>query len=155
MVNLMKKTTLPKNKRMDSRKRQSLDVGKAAKILRSVKDEEAFRFYEALGKPTGETATSLSDFLEKVKSVKSESLVFHLQRGDFQNWTRKTLGDSKLAQELGMISPLEGGDIRASIRETVGNRIKELTESCMTVQVDDSSTGVLAAFPRVQRNPCS
>jgi hypothetical protein len=155
MVNLMKKTTLSKNIRMQGRKRQSLDVGEAVKILRSVKDEEAFHFYEAVGRPTGETATSLSDFLEKVKSVKSESLVFHLQRGDFQNWTSKTLGDSKLAKELGTISPSEGDDIRASISETVGNRIKELTESCVTVQVNDSSTDVLPAFPKVQPNPCS
>ena len=56
----------------------------SVKILRTVDDQEAFYFYEAFGKPTGKAARNLSDFLDIVKSVKTESLMFHLQRGDFR-----------------------------------------------------------------------
>jgi len=108
-------------------KKRLLEVNlDATRILRTVGDQEAFYFYEAFGKPTGESTRSLSDFLEKVKSVKSESLLFHLQRKDFQNWIKETLGDSKLARKIGRIVPSCNEDIRTKIYSAVENRIKEL-----------------------------
>jgi len=38
---------------------------KAIKILRTVGSGEAFYFYEDIGKTTGESANSLSDFFER------------------------------------------------------------------------------------------
>jgi len=138
----MKKTMPQKNKR--TRKSNNLEVNaETVKILRTVGDNEAFNFYEAVGKPTGETARNLTDFLEKVKSVKLESLVFHLQRNDFQNWIEKTLGDSKLARKLGMISSSNRDDIRMNIHRTVENRIKELRESSCALLVAENSTVLL------------
>jgi hypothetical protein len=144
----MKKATTSKNeKRAISRKRQSLDVDvESPKIMRTVRDQEAFYFYEAVGKPTGEIARNLSDFLDKVKSVKSESLTFHLQRGDFQNWIEKILGDSKLAGKLERISPSNGDDIRMSIYRTVEKRIKELKETSVEIHVDDSLAVLVPSF---------
>lgn len=98
----------------------------SVKILRTVGDREAFYFYEAFGKPTGNTARNLSDFLDIVKSVKTESLTFHLQRGDFQNWFEKILDDSELVAKLGKIASSNSSDIRLNIQNTVENRIKEL-----------------------------
>jgi hypothetical protein len=93
-------------------KRRDLGVSaEATKILGTVRDEEAFYFYEAIGKPTGENARSLSDFLEKIKSVTLESLLFHLQRKDFQAWIKKTLGDSKLAGKMDRIPPSHDDDL--------------------------------------------
>jgi len=138
----MKKTMPQKNKR--TRKSNNLEVNaETVKILRTVGDNEAFNFYEAVGKPTGETARNLTDFLEKVKSVKLESLVFHLQRNDFQNWIEKTLGDSKLARKLGMISSSNRDDIRMNIHRTVENRIKELREPSCALLVAENSTVLL------------
>jgi len=138
----MKKTMPQKNKR--TRESNNLEVNvETVKILRTVGDNEAFNFYEAVGKPTGETARNLTDFLEKVKSVKLESLVFHLQRNDFQNWIEKTLGDSKLAGKLGMISSSNRDDVRMSIHRTVENRIKELRESSCALLVAENSTVLL------------
>jgi predicted lactoylglutathione lyase len=138
----MKKTMPKKNKR--ARESNNLEVNvETVKILRTVGDNEAFNFYEAVGKPTGETARNLTDFLEKVKSVKLESLVFHLQRNDFQNWIEKTLGDSKLARKLGMISSSNRDDIRMNIHRTVENRIKELRESSCALLVAENSTVLL------------
>jgi hypothetical protein len=141
----MKKATSSKNKKRTERTdRQSLRVDtEAVKTLRAVRDHEAFYFYEAVGKPTGEIARSLSDFLDMVKSVRSESLMFHLQRGDFQNWIEKILGDSKLAEELGTISSSNSDDTRMSIYKAVEDRIKELRESSVAVLVEENSTVLL------------
>ena len=134
MVNLMKKATSFKNKKTKDNNNLEVDI-EAMKILRKVGDREAFYFYEAVGKPTGEVARNLSDFLDKVKTVKSESLVFHLQRMDFPNWVGKTLGDSILAEKLGKISRLSNGNIRTNISKTVKNHIKELTTSSQAISI--------------------
>jgi len=140
----MKKAMPSKNKKTKGRKIQNLEVGtEAVKTLRTVGDQDAFYFYEAIGKPTGEIARNLSDFFDKVKSVKSESLIFHLQRRDFQNWVQKILGDSKLARELGRISSSNSDDIRTRICETVENRIKELGESSAAILVDENPAVIL------------
>jgi hypothetical protein len=147
MVNLMKKTISVKNKnRIETGNRKNLDVDiETVKILRAVGDQDAFYFYEAVGKPSGEIARSLSDFLDKVKSVKTESLIFHLQRRDFQSWVRKILGDSKLARELGKISYSECDDVRMSIYKTVENRIKQLKESSVSIRMEENRTVQLPA----------
>ena len=134
----MKKVVSHANeKRTESRSRQSVEVApETVKILRTVKDQEAFVFYEAVGRPTGEVARNLSDFLDKVQLVKSESLLFHVQRGDFQNWVEHVLGDSKLARKLGTISVSNGDEVRRSLCRTVKNRIRELGESSMAIMVD-------------------
>jgi len=107
------------------------------RILRTVKDEEAFYFYEDIGKPTGESARSLSDFLEKTKSVKLESLLFHIKRKDFQNWIKKTLGDSQLATRIGRIAHTYDEDLRTKIHTAVENRIKELGGISVTLWVKE------------------
>ena len=143
----MKKAVFPKNVAKD-RKRQNLEVdAESARALRTVKDQEAFYFYEAIGKPTGETAKNLNDFRNKVKTVKTESLKFHLQRKDFQNWVAKILGDVKLARELGRIPESNTDDARMIIAETVENRIKELKDSSIAagLTVADNSVVVSAS----------
>ena len=125
-------------KKRKTQKSRGLEVNaEATKILRTVRDEEAFYFYEAIGKPTGENARSLSDFLEKIKSVKLESLLFHLQRKNFQNWIEKTLGDSKLARKMDRIPPSHDDDLRTKIHATVENRIKELRGTSLTLLVNE------------------
>jgi hypothetical protein len=142
----MKKTASSKNKRAKLRSKQNLEVDmEAVKILRTVRDQEAFYFYESLGKPTGEIARNLSEFLDKVKSVKSESIMFHLQRRDFENWIGKILGDSKLAGKLEGISSSNTDDIRMSICRTIENRIKELRESSVAILADENSTVLVSS----------
>jgi len=125
-------------KKRKPQKSSGLEVdAEDVKILRTVRDEEAFYFYEAIGKPTGENARSLSDFLEKIKSVKLESLLFHLQRKDFQTWIKKILGDSKLARKMDGIPPSHDDDFRTKIHATVENRIKELRGAPLTLLVNE------------------
>jgi hypothetical protein len=120
------------------KKRQPLEVSAGAvKILRALNDKEAFYFYEDIGKPTGQSAKSLPDFLEKIKSVKPESLLFHLQRKDFQNWFKKTLGDYELARKIEKILPSHNVDLRKKIYSTVENRMKELSEESITLLISE------------------
>jgi hypothetical protein len=120
--------------------RQSREVdAKGVSMLRTVSDQEAFYFYEAIGKPTGEVARNLRDLLDKVKSAKTESLSFHFHRNDFQNWVEKTLGDVKLAEKLGGTHTSDGDEIRTSICNAVENRIKELSVSTAAIHVGNTS----------------
>jgi SOS-response transcriptional repressor LexA len=129
---------MPKNSKQNKTKRtrQSVRVeGKAVRTLRTLSNQEAFYFYETIGKPTGQSAKSLNEFLDKIKSVKLESLVFHLQRKDFKNWISNTLEDPKLAQEIQTL-PTEHKDLlRTKICTTVETRLKELEGT--SVQVND------------------
>lgn len=133
----MRKTISYERERSNGGSKQNLlvDAG-TLKILRTVGDHEAFFFYEAVGKPTGEVARNLSDLLNKLKTAKSESLIFHLQRKDFENWVQKILSDSRLAKQLGKISPTGRSDVRKSVCRTVEKRIKEL-ESTADFSIDD------------------
>src|SRR3990170_541372 len=104
-------------------KRRSLEV-----------DEEAVRTLRPLRE---EEAGNLADFLEKIRSVKLESLAFHLQRKDFQNWVETTLGDSKLARKMGRIRPSCDDSLRRKMCNAIEERIKELTEVPITICVSE------------------
>jgi hypothetical protein len=144
---MKKRITLKNEKKIERRKRQSVNVDtESLKILRTVGDKDAFYFYEAVGKPTGEVAKNLSDFLDRVKSAKAESLVFHLQRRDFQNWVEKILGDSKLARKLGSISPANSDDIRTNVYRIVESRIKELKESSAEIHVNENVAVLVPSY---------
>jgi len=113
-------------------KKQCLDVNReATRILRTVKDGEAFYFYAAVGQPTGEKAASLLDFLEKIKTVKLDSLTFHLQRKDFQKWLRKTIGDSELAKKVGSIRATIDDKTRTKLLMTIENHVKKLRKETL------------------------
>lgn len=125
-----------KKRKSVTRKKRSMNVDtQATRILRGVSDEEAFYFYKAVGIPTKESAYSLSDFLHKLQTVESESLIFHLERKDFQNWIKTTLDDNKLARRIGRIRP--SNDPRTKIQATVENRIAELKDSLLTFSVKE------------------
>ena len=109
---------------------------KAIRNLKTLKNEEAFYFYEAVGKPTGLNARNLPDFLEKVKSVKLESLLFHLQRGDFKNWIENALGDPKLAKNIEKIPLSHDERLRMKIRTAVESRLRE-SETSITFQMNN------------------
>ena len=116
--------------------RQSVKVErKVVRTLRTLGNEEAFYFYENIGKPTGQSARSLNEFLDKIKSVKLESLVFHLQRKDFKNWITNTLEDPKLGQKIQTLPAEHKDQLRIKICATVKAHLKELEGT--SVQVND------------------
>ena len=136
---------MPRKKSVKKKREKRKTVGpevdiEAIRALRTVNDQEAFRFYEDIGRPTGESARNLTDFLQKTESVKLGSVVFHYQRKDFQNWIKNTLGDTKLARKLGRIRASNDDDLRDKIHSTVENRIIELQETCPELTTNKSLT---------------
>ena len=68
--------------------------------LRIVPNVQGFRFYTAVGDYCGVRAHSLEEFANALQNVCSEAIVFHFERGDFQNWVRDVIGDNELAQGI-------------------------------------------------------
>ena len=101
-----------------------------SKILRNVTEQEGFRFYTAIGEPTGITAVSLTDFVEKLGDVDVRSVNFHYPRKDFEKWIREVFGDAELAVRLSRIGRIHlgirGEVLRSEITRTVKVRLNEL-----------------------------
>ena len=105
----------------------SIASGVAQKVLSPVTDDKAFHFYYEVDKPTGISASSLNEFAAKLRSIDSNSVVFHSKRGDFENWVYM-LGDPQLAKELIRVrdSNLEGDKLRSELVRVVQARLRKL-----------------------------
>jgi len=104
-----------------------LNKNLASKILRNVPEQEVFRFYLAIGEPTGETAVSLADFINKMETVDVRSVNFHFPRKDFEKWIRGVIGDAELALRIGRIRlGIQGEALRNEIMRVVKVRLNEL-----------------------------
>ncbi len=90
--------------------------------------EGAFYFFMSIGNYTGRFARCLEEFLNVIKDVSVESLKFHSQRGDFENWIRNGIGDGELAEKIGKLrtAGLKGNDLRRSLYAIVLERGREL-----------------------------
>jgi len=133
----MPKESRPKKKKEKSK---SIEVdSQAIRTLRTLSNEESFRFYEAIGKSTGQSASNLHEFLEKVESVKLESLAFHLERKDFKNWIANTLKDPKLARKIELVPTKHKNQLRTKIRATIKAHLEEL-EATSIIQVEEPMT---------------
>ncbi len=108
-------------------KEQYISDLKIVKILSTVPHDKGFYFYTDLGCFTGEAATDLVTFAQKLETISADSVKFHFQRNDFQNWIKTTVGDNVLAEQINQISrqlPVE--DLRKELAETVQTRIAQL-----------------------------
>jgi len=75
--------------------------------LRILSHGKGFHFYTAVGDYCGVTVHSLEEFADAIQYVCSESILFHFERGDFQNWIRDVIGDDELAQKIEDIKTCE------------------------------------------------
>ena len=108
-------------------KRTVLDKVTVSKILRTVPSNEGFRFFRAPGDSTGKTATSLADFVEKLRTVDVRSVNFHFPRRDFEKWLRDAIGDAELSRRIGRIrKETHGEKLRSEIIQAVKGRLNEL-----------------------------
>lgn len=100
-----------------------------SKILRTLPREKAFYFFTSIGNYTGESATSLKEFMEKINQVNVKSLEFHLYRGDFEKWITEVLEDKKLAEEVGKLQKTSylGDHLRNQLYAIVSKRYQQLT----------------------------
>jgi hypothetical protein len=104
------------------------DRGKLALIVFSVLPEDiVFHFYFGIDWPAGVSARSVREFYEIVKTVAAESLEFHMERGDFENWMNTAVEDDVFARELAALrqEELKGEVLRKQILLALQNRFGE------------------------------
>lgn len=101
----------------------------ASKILANIPYMNGFHFYAAFGNYMEETASSLSEFAEVLRSIDEGSIRFHFPRGDFQKWIRETVGDAELAKRIDSIEKTEDIEkVRTLLVRAVQTRIAELEQ---------------------------
>ena len=101
--------------------------GAASGVLRVVSVPDAFLFFINAERYTGEIATSLSGLLEKLDKVPLESVEFHFERGDFEKWVGRILGDVELADRLRQVDRfMRGEELRVTIKERIRKRLEDL-----------------------------
>lgn len=100
------------------------------RITKTVPRERAFYFFTSIGNYTGKSATSLEEFMEKIKEVNTKSLEFHFYRGDFEKWFIEVLQDEELAEEFKKLYELNlvGEPLRDQLHHVVSVHLKRLTE---------------------------
>jgi len=114
---------------MKTTKIENPPIGKeeAQRILATVTDDHGFHFFSGIGKYTGETAVNLFSFYEELKTIEPESVTFHFQRHDFQNWIKNTLGDVKLSDKIELIkTDLKVEELKKELLKNVLDRLVEL-----------------------------
>ncbi len=101
-------------------KKQLIAKPAIVKPLASVSFENGFHFYTAPGNYTGITATNLNEFAAKIQTIPIESIVFHFQRKDFENWVRYTIKNVALAERISRTKVEQSTeDLRKEILSTV------------------------------------
>jgi hypothetical protein len=101
-------------------KKRPIAAPTRASLLATVPFEKGFHFYTAIGSYTGVTATNLKEFAAKLQVVPTESIMFHFQRKDFQQWMKNTVKDTALAEQMNNIKQgLCPEDLRKEILSTV------------------------------------
>ncbi len=129
---MTQKSTLTREKRENSTF-EVLSRDQITRILGTVVHDKAFFFYEDIGKPAGDSATSLAELCSRINTVAPASLAFHLKRGDFENWTRNAIGDNELANRIAKLKKAKTtwkNDItlRKKVYTVVKDRVAELQD---------------------------
>ena len=92
--------------------------------LRMLSHSKGFHFYTAIGDYCGVSAHSLEDFADALQYVCSASIVFHFERGDFQNWIKEVIGDVELAQSIDAIRTCERHRSAEFCRKEITERVQ-------------------------------
>lgn len=129
---MSQKLTLKQTKREDLHF-EVLSRDQITRILGTLTQDKAFIFYEDIGRPVGDSATSLTEFCNKINAIAPASLSFHLKRGDFENWTKNALGDIELASRISKIRKAQAQwkrdtTLRRKLHAVIRDRVVELQD---------------------------
>ena len=82
----------------------------------------------------------MSGLYEELRVIEPQSVRFHFQRKDFQNWVKDVLGDGELAKRIDTIKmELTDQDLRNELLKTVLTRLTELQTLSFTVSKQNHS----------------
>jgi hypothetical protein len=102
---------------------------KAEAILAKAAEGKGFHFYVGVGQPLQVYANDFGEFCQKIGEVNMESLLFHLERGDFEAWF-DSLGDNETAKEIAALkTKLSGEKLQAELKAIIEKRYRELKEA--------------------------
>jgi len=93
-------------------------------FLRKVKKFQGFDFYKGDGKKLGIRVYSLKEFLDIIRNVEYDSIIFHMVRGDIERWIEDVIGDYILGERIRNID-IEN-NVRQQLIRVIEDRIKEL-----------------------------
>ena len=107
----------------------------AKRVLRQLPIGRGFTFFYEFARPSQWTVHSLDEFYSALKTVNLNSIRFHVERGDFEQWVRQVVGDDKLASTIAGLSDkkLTGEKLRKRMLSVVERRIKKLQETAARV----------------------
>src|SRR3989304_4385662 len=94
-----------------------------AKAILAYMPHKSFHFYASLGKPLSLHAHSLQDFCDKILKVNTDSIEFHVSRGDFEAWFAG-LGDVELKKKAALLKEKKvvGEELRRRLQAIVEKR---------------------------------
>lgn len=97
-------------------------------ILRRVPWDKSFKFFHGFAMPTSLSANSLEEFYETIKIVDVNSVIFHLEGGDFERWISDVIEDHELAEHIADIRnrKIDAEEKRKALLDLIERRIKEL-----------------------------
>jgi hypothetical protein len=110
---------------------------KIREIFSPVPYERGFHFFTATGRYTGETATSIDSFVQKLQVIDADSIGFHFPRKDFQNWIRGVIKDEGLAEAIDRIKEEQSNeDLRKEVVKTIETHLDELRNYALQILFD-------------------
>ena len=100
-----------------------------SEILRTLPPDQAFLFFEDIGRYTGKLAANIDDFRNIIKTINMKSVTFHFRRGDYERWIRECIHDLQLARRLERIKKTNSGEnLRKKILQPVERRLWDLNK---------------------------
>jgi hydroxymethylpyrimidine pyrophosphatase-like HAD family hydrolase len=98
------------------------------KYLRAPLPGQKRFFFRPLKGEVPAPAASLWDFRETLATLPTETVAYHLRRGDFERWVRDVMRDAELARRLRKIThrPLTDPELRRAVADAVADRYEEL-----------------------------
>jgi SOS-response transcriptional repressor LexA len=129
---------MPRENRSKGKKQriQKITNANAVKCLRTLGNEQAFYFYEAVGKPTGQCAKNLREFSQILESASPKTIAFHIERNDFKNWIANTLEDAKLAKQIEKVPSDKSVQARKKVCAIIKARLSELEGSATFLVIE-------------------
>ena len=111
-------------KHYDNKDENKVNKEITSRILRTLPREKAFYFFTSIGNYTGESASSIKEFIDKINQVNTKSLEFHFYRRDFERWTAEVLEDETLAKNIEVLRRLSlaGDRLKSELHQILTKR---------------------------------
>ncbi|HSQ53627.1 MAG TPA: alpha-amylase, partial [Acidobacteriota bacterium] len=101
----------------------------AKRLLRRLPFGMGFTFSYEFARSSDITVHSLNEFVSALKKVDVSSIIFHMERRDFERWLRFVVGDVELADQIATITiskRINGETLRRKVLAATEKRIRQL-----------------------------